>query len=254
MSEIDTSSEPNYRAPIIEAVISFDCELAPNHKLEELKDNVPAYLEEAYPIKQNTQELTQEFKATKDGVALNVSPQNLGFRFTQENKEQLTQFKTNGFSFNRLIPYSSLDDYIEEIKKLWAIYLEVAKPVTLKRISMRYINRINIPIIENSPSLKDYFTVTPPVFPGNKLLLAGMFQSIQLVCPDSKANAQLTIATENPTEMHVPIIVDIEAFINLNQDPSSFKVDGEEIKILRDLKNSIYRTTLTQECQNLFQQ
>jgi uncharacterized protein (TIGR04255 family) len=253
MSDTAKQASSNYHAPIVEAVISFDCELPPAHTLNELKTEVPEYLQSAYPIKQNTKAYQHSIKPGKENIELNISPQNERFRFLQEDKKQLTQFKTDGFSFNRLAPYTSLDEYLEEITKLWLIYLEVAKPVTLKRISMRYINRINIPRVENTIDLADYVTITPATYPGGDLQFAGIFQSIQFICPHSQAKAQLTLATEDLTPTHIPIIVDIEAFLNLNQDPSSFIIDAEEIRNLRKLKNLIYQTTLTEKCQNLFQ-
>src|SRR5437879_2445679 len=42
-------------------------------------------------------------------------------QFLQEDEKQLVQVRAQGFSFNRLAPYTSLDDYLLEIKRTWEV-------------------------------------------------------------------------------------------------------------------------------------
>jgi len=254
MTEAIVAEKTTYHPPIIEAVINLVCELAPGASMDEVQKQATLLLRDQYPIVENMQVLEHRIQPTEGGLAHNIAQQNQGVRFIQEDKQQLVQFRVDGFSFNRLAPYSSLDDYLEEISRLWAIYLDIAKPVTLKRISMRYINRVPIPFNGSPIDLNDYVTVIPPVLPGVGLKFSGVFQSIQLVCPDSKAQAQLTVATEKPTAEGIPVIVDIEVSLETNAAPAALDTWRDDINNLRSLKNSIYDTTLTPECQSLLQQ
>jgi len=50
------------------------------------------------------------------------------FQFLSEDKKQLVQLRRGGFSFNRLIPYISLDDYLGEVSRTWALFVDVVRP------------------------------------------------------------------------------------------------------------------------------
>jgi uncharacterized protein (TIGR04255 family) len=54
------------------------------------------------------------------------------FQFLKNDEKQLVQFRNEGFSFNRLAPYTTLDDYLPQIKKNWEIYRIVAAPSEIR--------------------------------------------------------------------------------------------------------------------------
>lgn len=244
----------DYRAPIIEAVISFDCELPPELTLESKRDAVEAVLGKEYP---NFKEvLRHERTVTKDGKGRFDHRTARGldaYRCASVDGKQLVQFRRGGFSFNRLAPYGRLDNYLAAISDAWDAYRELFVPVVLCRISMRYINRIPLPLIEGSVRLRDYFTIVPETPVSLRPQLAGIFQSLRLVCPDTGALAQVTLTTENPAGAELPVILDIDARMEMSEEPPALKTLMDNVAVLRTLKNHLFETSLTDQCQNLFQ-
>lgn len=254
-----SQNQTTYNAPIIEAVIDFDCELAPGTSLPDYRDTIRDATSDCYPESKEIRVQKHTLTPKQEGVEHQVDNNINAIQCISSDEKQLIQFRSKGFSFNRLSPYTSLDDYLPEIARTWDLYRQIIKPAVLQRISMRYINRIPIPIPSpNSPEdpvrLKDYFTVTPPQVPKNGLNLIGLFQSLRFHDPRNETHAQLTLATENPTPETVPVVVDIEAFLKIGEEPQPLDHCRENFDILRDLKNYIYETTLTPTCQSLFQQ
>ena len=43
-------------------------------------------------------------------------------QFLHEDEKQLVQVMAQGFSFNRLAPYTSLDDYLPVIQRTWELF------------------------------------------------------------------------------------------------------------------------------------
>lgn len=158
--------------------------------------------------------------------------------------------------FNRLARYTSLDGYKADIATAWNTYRAIFQPVVVNRISVRYINRIELAFEDPSQKtieLGDYFTTSPAKIPGGGLTLIGLFQSFSLLCPTSKAIAKTTISTEKTTESGGSLLLDIEASLNVCSPPGDFSEFEEILGTLRDLKNQIFHSTLTDRCRSQYQ-
>jgi uncharacterized protein (TIGR04255 family) len=84
------------------------------------------------------------------------------FRFgSPERPTAIAQFRVNGFTFNKLEPYSNWEEVFGEADRLWQIYVEVARPLEVTRLAVRYINRMRFP---NPTELRDYLEA-PPLVP-----------------------------------------------------------------------------------------
>src|SRR5687767_696475 len=99
------------RAPIIEAVLDLDCALPPSTELASLQAAATEQLKPRYP--KTKHQLTQgvQVQANAAGVqslAINSALQSL--MFLSDDEKQIVQVRAQGYSFNRLAPYSSLDD------------------------------------------------------------------------------------------------------------------------------------------------
>lgn len=60
-------------------------------------------------------------------------------QFLHDDEKQLVQVRAQGFSFNRLAPYTSLDDYLPEIQRTWQTFTKLASPVQVRAVQLRYI-------------------------------------------------------------------------------------------------------------------
>src|SRR5882724_4374161 len=126
--------------PIVEAVLDIDCDLPPAQDLAALETLAHERLKESYP--KLTRQWLQEhqIEAGLDaGLKAHSSRHALqALRFHQVGDQQLVQVRAQGYSFNRLAPYTALDDYLEEIEKTWRIYVELAMPTQVRQLRLRY--------------------------------------------------------------------------------------------------------------------
>lgn len=253
---MNPENEPIPDAPIVEAVVDIDCELAPGMDITSLRDAAGDALRERYPKfrKQLIQE--HQFSQKADAPPELKMRQGVGaMQFLSDDERQLVQFRPNGFSFNRLTPYRSLDDYFPEIEAGWNLYLKLAKPVRVRKLGMRMINRILLPMVDGQVQLSEFLTVYPKLpETGSTLNFAGFLDQHKAI--DVKSGNQVTIikTIEVTQGNKLPLILDIEAFYPCKEYPQDWEVLRERLNSLRSLKNQIFRNSITQQCQNHFSQ
>ena len=134
-------------APIAEALIDLKIkpqlgdEVLPT--LESIKDDIG----DLYPICGPFKSIGGEFHIKEGAPKLTSSDVVIeGYIFKTKDEKQLAQFRKNGFTFNKLYPYTCWEDILEEALRLWKIYLEKASPETVTRIAVRYINKMELPL------------------------------------------------------------------------------------------------------------
>src|SRR5690242_5500625 len=110
MSDVKSTQLRN--PPIVEAVFDVDCDLAPGFDFMALETRSRAQFADQYP-KFRTQFLQELQIETTEDTQLKASSRSgiQAFQCLHEDEKQLVQVRPKGFSFNRLAPYSSLDDY-----------------------------------------------------------------------------------------------------------------------------------------------
>jgi len=191
----------------------------------------------------------------KNAPVMQSSGGDNGYRFDSNDGTKIVQFRTDGFTFSKLKPYTGWEDFSSEAKKLLAIYMEVASPSYASRIALRYINLIEVP--ETSFELEKYFTISSKIPEGLPQDVVGYLNRVILKDDSSKALAILT-QTINPQQVvrvdtkKTPFLFDIDVFI----DNVSLKLDNEKFwdnfKPLRILKNKIFDLGLTEVTKSYF--
>ena len=244
------------KAPIIEAVLDVDCDMPPGLEVANLETLAKDAFRGQYPKARKV--LVHEHKIeTKPDEAPKVSTRQAvqAFQFLQEDEKQLIQVRTQGFSFNKLAPYSSLDEYLPEIKRTWQLFVSVASPVQIRVVRLRYINRILIPAEGGNVILADYLDKICPSSPvEGSLRLIGFLNQTTAV-ENATGNQVNVILTAQPVEEgSLPLILDITVASAQPGDVKNWAWLSGQIQSLRGLKNRIFKNTLTKKCLNLFQQ
>jgi uncharacterized protein (TIGR04255 family) len=241
--------------PIVEAVLDIDCDLPPNKQLAKLEQTAQEQFTDHYPKPRKMYVLQHKFEAKPDGTS-NVSVMNEGVRslqFLKDDEKQLVQVRTQGFSFNRLAPYSSLDDYLPEIERTWRLYVKLAEPVQVRTIRLRYINRILIPLTKGSIELEAYFKTGPRLPDEEKLKLLGFLIQHSAIEVDTEFQVNTVLTLQRHERSELPIIFDNCVAAPGSEDPEDWSGILGKIRDLRTLKNHVFERTLTKECMKLFQ-
>ncbi|MGC8731920.1 MAG: TIGR04255 family protein [Halothiobacillaceae bacterium] len=243
------------KAPIVEAVVDIDCDLPPNVDVEALDAAGKAAYSDVYPRAQRRMFNThQAVMVPRQPPQFTSSEGWQALQYLSEDGQQLVQVRPNGFSFNRLVPYSSLDDYLPEIERTWLLFKELAHPLVCRAVRMRYINRIELPLVDGRIELGDFLTSPPHLADEQRLQLTGFFEQ-QTVAETGTGHQAIVVRTSQlPIANHLPLIYDITVIATGNVEPSDWLAISGRIAQLRNLKNLIFRNALTQRCLQLFQQ
>jgi uncharacterized protein (TIGR04255 family) len=251
---MDTTHFQLDRAPIIEAVLDIDCDLPPTLDWNDLKITAREAFREGYPKARQQFVQNHVVTAGEQGAPVFEFNEGLGaLQFLTEDEKQLVQFRANGFSFNRLAPYTTLDDYLGEIQSAWEKFRELAGPVMVRKIGLRMINRILLPMEGGHFKISDYL-ITAPCLPdtGMKLGIVG-FLDQQVVADEETGNLVNIVKTSQlPEDDKLPVILDIDAYCLCQMPPPEWSELRPRIESLRNLKNRIFQHTVTAQCLNLF--
>jgi len=229
------------KSPITEAILDIQVEASEGLTLLSLlgcQDTV----REDYPTK-------RELKAAFTQPAASTTSPGLGFSFMSLDGKQLFQVRRNGFTANRLAPYSRWQTFSLEARRLWSIFREAAKPTRVTRIALRYINRIDIPT--SSAELGDYFHTLPELARGMPQSMAGFFMQVLLPLEDVKSSVNIVeTIVEPPQPGTVSVVLDLDFFRTVEL-PTTEEELWNFFEVLRMKKNAIFDACITEKTKEL---
>lgn len=241
--------EQNYysNAPIMEAILDIQVESRKGLTLSSLAACQDSVLVE-YPTKRELKSTTAHFE-TGTKLATLATSEHIGYAYLSPDGKQLFQVRMNGFTANRLAPYARWESFSQEARRLWNIYRELAKPVRITRLALRYINRIDIPT--TPVELKDYFNTSPEVAQGLPQSMAGFFMQVLLPLEDEKAFVNIVETIVDPPHPGtVSVVLDLDLFrtedLAQSDDELWYLLDK-----LRKKKNAIFDMCITEKTKEL---
>lgn len=240
--------------PIVEAVLDLECDLPPGQLIADLEAPARDCFCDLYPKFKTISLHEHQFQATPNEPSQVSSKHAVhGFQFLQEDESQLVQVRSQGFSFNRLAPYTSFDDYLPEIERTWRLYMQLARPVQVRMIRLRNINRILLPLTEGLVDLDDYLQIAPRLPDEDNMKFSSFLNQYVALETDTGLQANTVLASQAVQENNLPVIFDNGVISGSRGDPEDWPWIASTIDALRGLKNRIFRRTLTEPCLNLFQ-
>lgn len=240
------------KTPITEAIIDLRVKLPPDFEVIQFS-KLKEKLHERYPK-------MVEYSSTQAGIGImtgkqpgqftkDMDPQ--GFFFKSEDECNVAQFRVDGFTFNRLKPYTTWDKIFSEASQLWDLYKETSSPERITRIAVRYTNHLRIPLPIRR--LSQYLTA-PPAIPDNVPNSVSSFLT-RVVIDDQETGltANITQALEKNTDpQNIMIILDIDVY-----KQEDFEIGEERVwpifNELRNMKNRIFFGSITEETIRIFE-
>ncbi len=166
-----------------------------------------------------------------------------GFLFKSADGLNIAQFRVDGFTFNRLKPYTSWEEVFPEAIRLWRSYAATVSPEYVSRLALRYINRLNIPVPVEDFSL--YLTSPPGIPPDLPQEISSFLTRVVLHESVLGLAANITQALEQGLDpSSVTVILDIDAYKVGEFDPHGAEI-SEVLAALRVFKNRIFFGSLT---------
>lgn len=237
------------RAPIAEALI--DIRVLPREGIAAdvfipLKNN----LANTYPKSSPMRSFEARFQMDQGKVsAENTVQSNVGWLFEAQGRKSVAQFRVDGFTYNKLQPYTRWEDVFSEAYRLWHLYVDTAKPLEVTRMAVRYLNRLQLPA---ATELRDYLEA-PPLLPAPIPQTIREFLTRVVVFDTNRnASAIITQALEAALDVRVtPVLLDIDAFREaaIRPDDASMPQIFEQ---LRRLKNDIFYASITEKTVEMY--
>lgn len=248
MAEIRTLKNP----PIKESLFDIRAKVNPDFDVN-LFTSLQEELSDIFPKmkKRKSSNIQFSFHPQAEPETETTAPVLIGYFFESNDGKLIAQFRNDGFTLNRLQPYSSWDDIFPLALELWEKYKMVAEPEAIPRIALRYINQF---VIQHEDFIiEDYLNVSPQI-PESLSQTVSTFQSrVTIISDDELSAAHITQSLgKNPQGAGALIQVDIDAFRNLQE--TGKEMDLKEVFIkLRELKNMIFFNYLTEKTLEMFE-
>lgn len=243
------------RAPITEAVIDLRVAQAQEFSVEDLV-SIRDALVDSYPRQDNLY-TGQVNIPVGQPAQVETLQQHTGFRFVDQGGRQVFQARTDGFSFSVLAPYDRWETFRDEARRLWDIYTYAAKPESITRVAVRYINRIDIPIAA-APSVRteDYLRTYPEISVDSPYVdLRNFFMQLQIPQDDLQCMLVLNQATTEPPNLEtISILLDFDLF--REEYEQSWRADDDAavwglLEQLHVRKNEYFEASITNRTRRL---
>lgn len=233
------------KAPITEALIDVQVTPSADLSLDALRRfNEPLAAE--YPHVRTQTEWAGQLRVEVAGTASTMTSRHgvRGFVFLDEEQRLVVQVRRDGFTFSRLEPYQSWDALRAAAKTAWARYVEVARPTAVRRVALRYINRLNLP--GGELQLPDWFRLHPNAPPGLGTM-SDVLVRLALRHPDEPDIVALTTLGTAPSVIagEAGFLLDIDVWL-----VREMQVNAAILDILEDLheyKNDVFFGSLTEQ-------
>lgn len=249
--------EPRHlrNAPITEAIIDFRVKARAGFRPEDFAD-LKTRLSERFPKVDEHRGLQVTLGVIKGQVQPPVvqGPGLKGYFFKSSDEKTIAQFRADGFTFNRLRPYTSWEDLFPQAIELWSLYCIISKPEVVTRLAVRDINRIELPggsvTLE---TLKSHLRATPVIPPELPQSIISFLTRVTIRDTATDIAAHIAQALEGSAPGKQPaVILDIDAFMEREfsvDDPAIEQTFGQ----LREFKNLIFFNSLTDDALRRFE-
>jgi len=210
-------------SPITEAILDFKVTVPEDIGLQELAA-FHAHIRADFPRKMPQIKIVQQvsFGIGKETKSLVSEKRTDGFRFTSEDGLTIVQVQKNRFSFHRLKPYLDWERFSKEGMELLECYCEHAKPISVERIGLRYLNRIELP--QPFSDFRDFCLLFPETPPEVPQMWSNFFIRFSPYDQDTGSHGNVTLTIANDAQQvatrFVPIIFDIDVFFHFPPDRS----------------------------------
>ena len=253
---IDEAFENFPKAPIVEAVI----DLRARATAEFGESSVRSYLEPkltGYTYLDSRREFRHEVQLEAEGGK--PPSQKLrdlgwkGLRFRSGDEKHIAQFNRDGFVFSRMEPYKEWPQLLSEGLKLWTIFKNLAHPVEIHRIGLRFINRLLLP--QDELRFEDYLQPAPAPPMGMDLPFQSFMHHDTLAVP-GHPYAMTVIRTIQDTPHSggpgVALILDIDVFTIQGFELLDEARLVHRLNEMRWLKNKVFFGSITEKARELF--
>lgn len=231
--------------PITEAVIQLvfaskvsDDELAAARK----------YLKKNYNSESILEDLALNVNLDSNNIEKNSEKYS---KFSSQDETEVCLLKSSFLAISQLAPYASWEVFIERFKRDYQLHRKHAGYKEIRRIGVRYINRIDIPITAPVLHENDYLNIYPK-YPESLGVLSGYAIQQRSFIPQLKSHLTINSGViQSPLLMHSSILFDqdIGREVELPQTVEDLISFLNQVRVE---KNKVFEACITDATRGLF--
>lgn len=246
------------KPPVVEAIIDIQVDFAKAPPSIDALASLGAQLAGDYPIREELRSFGIEVNV-ESGTEVKTTREQVGFRYRNAQKDRVVQLRTNGMLFSRIPsaahPYDEWDVSFKETQRIWPSLKSTLSPSQVRRVGVRYINRIRLPAGANT---LDQFFEARPSLPGSvPLAIQSFIMRLEVPLP-GVTNGMLVIGQGTANDANTPaghtdVLLDLDVIRNV--DIACTNDDAELWALLADLhsrENDLFEAFITQSTRALF--
>ena len=238
------------KPPIVEVVCEF--RFIPSEPWDlTIPGLVYSKIEDKFPKKA----LVNRIETQEEPVSAGEVQQKIRFeewaRFLQEDEKAFTQIGPNLLSVNQLDPYPTWEGFFPVIGQCFQCYREVARPKGVRRIGLRYINRIDFQAAR--VHLEDYFLFYPFVGPGLPQDHGSFSTHVDFVYSPKEVLRLRLLSVEPSSPNTISCLLDLDYFL---LKPESVELDRalDWISLAHGHIEEAFEACLTDKLRTIFEQ
>jgi uncharacterized protein (TIGR04255 family) len=181
--------------------------------------------------------------AAKPASLSQAPTEQFGRRYSTADASSVLQLRRDGMTFSILKDYQSWDETKALAQGYWDRYSRLAPSVPIQRLAVRYINvlEFSVPVA----NFDDYLTAGPRIPHELPQRLTGFLHRVVIPFDPDGTTAIVTQALEPPKETRIPMVLDIDVFVECSLDGRSAEM-WSRLDKLRNIKNAIFFSSVTE--------
>lgn len=208
-------------------------------------------LRATYPGKARKRDLfeTELRDGTAGGSSIGVK-QTATLQFPSADNRLVLGVRRDVMSVHMLRPYQGWERFVQQIEEALSAYVSLVEPEGIKRIGIRYINRIEIKG-EKPIDLKNFFTASPTVaadFPGKMI---NFLTRSEFTYDDRPAKLVMTFASAPAPADMFAFLLDFDMIFE-SQDTLPIGEAMSIVQFLRERERDAFESSITDHTRELF--
>jgi uncharacterized protein (TIGR04255 family) len=237
------------KAPIVEAVIALHFALPPDiGALEKFAKKQQKHFPKLETIHQITAKISPKENEQKATTRLQ------GFKVSDADQGIIIQITESQLGISKLAPYGDWTGLYDEAFKAWKSLKKYIGNVELKRVSTRFINRIDIPSPAGKEIILNEYFKFGLALPDIDSKLRTLQFNISCRLRDEKNILDYVLRlgkVESPLLDHASFTLDIDV-ITVEPVPRRDEDIWSKIDSLRERKNTVFEASITDKTRALF--
>jgi uncharacterized protein (TIGR04255 family) len=205
-----------------------------------------------FPKRRQLNPFQVSFKAEAQGASVqNVASQGDRMQFVREDERALVQVGPDFVAVNHLKPYPNWEVFKQMIERVLEVYRQITNPQAIRRIGLRYINRLEIP--EQHEIEIERFLLAVPTVPNDVPQVFGSWmQRVEIPFPE--ATGLLVVQSSsihNEGQQGVVFLLDLD-FVTLQAELVGLDSAMEWVERAHDEIEKTFEACVTAEARQLF--